>query len=78
MFALFKEEKLSRRDIINLYILIMISSGIFGFLYETIFYRIDLGHFVKRGSTFGPWIPIYVFGGLFIALITYRYRKKLL
>lgn len=76
MFSIFTDEKLSKRDIINLYILIMISSGIFGFIYETIFYRIDLGYFVKRGSTFGPWIPIYVFGGLFITLLTYKYRKK--
>lgn len=76
MFSIFKKEELSKRDIINLYILIMISSGIFGFVYETIFYRIDLGYFVKRGSTFGPWIPIYVFGGLFITLLTYKYRKK--
>ena len=54
----------------------MICSGIFGFIYETIFYRIDLGYFVKRGSTYGPWIPIYVFGGLFIYLLTYKYKKK--
>jgi len=60
----------------NLIILIMICSGIFGFIYETIFYRIDLGYFVKRGSTYGPWIPIYVFGGLFITLLTYKYRNK--
>ena len=78
MLNIFKEEKLSKRDIINLYILIMISSGIFGFVYETIFYRIDLGYFVKRGSTFGPWIPIYVFGGLFITLLTYKYKNKYL
>ena len=51
-------------------------SGIFGFIYETIFYRIDLGYFVKRGSTYGPWIPIYVFGGLFITLLTYKYKDK--
>ena len=76
MLNIFKEEKLSKRDIINLYILIMISSGIFGFVYETIFYRIDLGYFVKRGSTFGPWIPIYVFGGLFITLLTYKYKNN--
>ena len=36
--------------------------GVFGFIYEELFYRIDLGYFVKRGTTFGPWIPIYGFG----------------
>lgn len=56
--------------------LIIVLSGIFGFIYETIFYKIDLGYFVKRGTTFGPWIPIYGFGGLFIAMLTYKYKNK--
>ncbi len=73
---LFKKDNIKDRDVINLLILIMIFSGIFGFIYETIFYRIDLGFFVKRGSTYGPWIPIYVFGGLFITLLTYKYKNK--
>ena len=73
---LFKKDKIKDREVINLLILIMIFSGIFGFIYETIFYRINLGYFVKRGSTYGPWIPIYVFGGLFITLLTYKYKDK--
>ena len=76
MFSIFEKEDISKKDITNLFMLIMISSGIFGFIYETIFYRIDLGYFVKRGSTYGPWIPIYVFGGLFITLLTYKYKDK--
>ncbi len=32
------------------------NGGIFGFIYEEIFYRIDFGYFVKRGTAFGPWI----------------------
>jgi len=76
MLSIFEKEDISKRDITNLFMLIMISSGIFGFIYETIFYRIDLGYFVKRGSTYGPWIPIYVFGGLFITLLTYKYKEK--
>lgn len=73
---LFMIEKLSKRDVFNLYVLIMIGSGIFGFIYETLFYRIDLGYFVKRGNTYGPWIPIYVFGGLFITMLTYKHKEK--
>ena len=49
--------------------------GIFGFLYETLFYRIDLGYFVKRGTTLGPWIPIYAYGSFFILLFAYRFRR---
>lgn len=33
--------------------------GVFGFLYEELFYLIDLGRLVKRGSTFGPWFQIW-------------------
>lgn len=73
---IFKEEKFNLKTTINILILIFVSSGIFGFIYETIFYRIDLGYFVKRGSTFGPWIPIYAFGGILITLISYRFKNK--
>ena len=56
-------------------ILIMLLSGFFGYVYEVLFYRIDLGYFVNRGTTFGPWIPIYAVGGLLIMLISYRFKK---
>lgn len=73
---IFKEENFDVKDTICLLILIMLISGFFGFVYETIFYRIDLGYFVKRGSSFGPWIPIYVYGGLLITLLTYKFKNK--
>ena len=75
---IFKDENISLKSAFNILLLIMIFSGIFGFIYETIFYKIDLGYFVKRGSTFGPWIPLYAFGGLFITLFSYKFRKKTL
>ncbi len=70
------EENLSKQTMINLLIIILLVSGIFGFLYEEIFYFIDLGYLVKRGSTYGPWIPIYAFGGLIVTLLAYRYHEK--
>ena len=73
---IFKEENIDTKHFLCILILVMIASSIFGFIYEEIFYRIDLGYFVKRGSTFGPWIPIYFFGGGLITLISYRFRKK--
>ena len=72
----FDDEEFNKKSTINVLILIMILSAFFGFIYEMFFYKIDLGYFVKRGSTFGPWIPIYAFGGLLITLVTYRFRKK--
>ena len=55
---------------------IFVLCGIIGFIYEMLFYRIDLGYFVKRGSTFGPWIPIYGFGALLIYFIAGKFKKK--
>ena len=60
----------------NVLMLIAVFGGVFGFVYEELFYRIDLGYFVKRGSSFGPWIPIYAFGSLAITMFLYKYRKN--
>ena len=62
-------------QLINLLILIMVSSGVFGFVYELLFYRIDTGKWTKRGSTFGPWIPIYVFGGAAYTFLVYPHKE---
>lgn len=72
------EVKKENRAVRQLLLLTMVFAvgGIFGFFYEELFYRIDLGYWVKRGSTFGPWIPIYGFGALLIVLTTTRLRKK--
>lgn len=57
----------------SLFILLVFSfGGIFGFLYEEVFYYIDLGYLVKRGTTFGPWIPIYGVGAVLIVMSTYK------
>ncbi len=56
--------------------LIYVIAGIIGFIYETICVYINDGEFYKRGTTFGPWIPIYGFGCLLIYFLTVRFRKK--
>ncbi len=76
MIQVFKDEKYSLKTTLNILALVFVLSGIFGFIYEELFYRIDLGYFVKRGSTFGPWIPIYAFGGLLIIFASYRFKKN--
>lgn len=57
------------------FLLVFTIGGIFGFIYEELFYLIDLGYLVKRGITFGPWIPIYGFGAVLIVLTTNRLRR---
>ncbi len=59
----------------SFFALLFVLSGIYGFIYETLDCRIDLGYFVKRGSTYGPWIPIYAFGGILIYLLSNRLKK---
>ena len=71
-----KEYEFDKWTIAMIILLIFTFGGIFGFIYETFFYRIDLGYFIKRGTTYGPWIPIYGFGGVFITLLTYKLKKK--
>lgn len=66
----------ARRQEVYLLLLIFVIGGVFGFFYEELFYYIDLGHLIKRGSTFGPWIQIYGFGAVFIALTTKRLRRR--
>ena len=56
--------------------LIYVIAGIIGFIYETICVFINDGVFAKRGTTFGPWIPIYGFGALLMLGLTYTVRKN--
>ena len=68
--------KLPPKSRIPMLMLVFAFGGIFGFIYEEIFYRFDLGEWVKRGTTFGPWIPIYGFGALLMLGLTYKVRKN--
>ena len=58
--------------------LIIVISGIFGFIYEYIFYYFNSGmkEFYYRGGNFLPWINIYAIGSLMIYFITFRFRKS--
>ena len=58
--------------------LIVVISGIFGFIYEFIFYYFNGGmkEFYWRGGNFLPWINIYAIGSIFIYFLTYRHRKS--
>ena len=51
-------------------------AGIFGFVYETLFYVLNDGYISRRGDSFGPWIGLYGLGSLLILLLCWRLRKK--
>ena len=57
------------------FLLVFTFGGIFGFIYEELFYLVDLGYLTKRGTTFRPWIPIYGFGAVLIILVANRLQK---
>lgn len=52
--------------------------GIYGFIYEIIFYYLNSGMTTLywRGSCFGPWITIYALGSFLIYFVSYRFRKN--
>ena len=57
--------------------LIIVISGVFGWLYEFIFYFFNSGmkEFYWRGGNFLPWINIYAIGAVTIFFLTYKKRK---
>ena len=57
-----------KRTVIGIFLLTVLGAFI-GWVYEMIFYRIDLGYFIKRGHGYGPWLPIYAFGALALILL---------
>lgn len=73
-----KNHSFDRVTMIGIFCLIIVITGIFGFLYEFIFYYFNGGmkQFYWRGGNFLPWINIYATGSLMIYFLTYRYRKK--
>lgn len=58
--------------------LIIVITGVFGFLYEFIFYYFNSGmkYFYWRGANFLPWINIYATGSLMIYFLAYKKRKQ--
>lgn len=70
------EKRSDIEDFFFVLLMIGVFGAIGGFLYETVFYRLAWGYFVKRGTTFGPWIPIYGVGAIFMTLSVWRFHKN--
>ena len=53
-------------------------SGVFGYIYEFIFYYFNGGmkEFYLQGGNFLPWINIYAIGAILVFLITYKFKSK--
>lgn len=70
--------KFDKLTIIAITSLIIVISGVFGFVYEFIFYFFNGGmkEFYYRGGNFLPWINIYAIGSILIILLTFKDRLK--
>ena len=66
-------KKLSKFQEYSLYFFIF---AVFGWIMETIYSYIVLGHFTQRGFLYGPLCPIYGYGALIMILFLNRYRKS--
>ena len=73
-----KDNHLNKYQIIGIFALMIVCSGMFGWAYEVIFYYINSGfkEVYMRGGNFLPFINIYVYGSLLIFFLTYRFKDK--
>lgn len=74
--ALRSADKQERFTWFGLLMGIFVSSAVFGFIYETIFYYFNDHMLLRRGTTFLPLIQLYGWGGLLIFLVAYDLRKS--
>lgn len=73
-----KDHSFDKITMLGILSLIIVISGVFGFIYEFIFYYFNSGMktFYFRGGNFLPWINIYATGAIVIYFLTYKCRKK--
>lgn len=71
------ELKFDKLTMIGIISLIIVISGIFGFVYEFIFYFFNSGmkYFYYRGANFLPWINIYAIGACAIFFFNKKNKK---
>lgn len=73
-----QDHQFDRVTLLAIFCLIIVITGVFGWLYEFIFYFLNSGmtQFYYRGGNFLPWINIYAIGSMFIYFLTYKKRKN--
>ena len=62
-------------SVVNLIFMFFIFAFI-GWVWECAYEYYKLGIFVNRGTMYGPWIPIYGFGGLLMIVLLNRFASK--
>ncbi len=74
------EHSFDKVTMFGIFCLLIVISGVFGFIYEYIFYYFDSGmtKFYWQGGNFLPWINIYAIGAMLVYFLTYKKRKNML
>ena len=73
-----KDHNFDKSTMLGIFCLIIVISGMFGWLFEVVFYYFNSGmtEVYWRGGNFLPWINIYAIGAILIYFLTYKKRKK--
>ena len=73
-----KDHNFDKKTMLGIFCLIIVISGMFGWLYEVVFYYFNSGmtEIYWRGGNFLPWINIYAMGAILIYILTYKKRKN--
>ena len=73
-----EKQTFDKATMLGIFCLIVVITGIFGWVYEFIFYYFNDGmeYFSWQGGNFLPWINIYAIGSIIIYLLTYKCRRN--
>jgi len=70
-----QEQPLSKRDIMKLYLLLFMTGGLIGFLFEMLYNILILHQFDKPGFLYGIFLPIYGWGTMLLVVCLKRLKK---
>ena len=73
-----KNKKKTLLDKLLYYFVIFILGALTGYIYEVIFYYITLGVLNNWGILYGPWLPIYGVGAVFLSMLKPLKKNPLL
>ncbi len=58
------------------YIMFFFTFSFCGWIWEVLLHLVNYGVLVNRGTLYGPWLPIYGFGGVAILVILKKFRNN--
>lgn len=58
------------------YIFLFFAFSFIGYIWETCLKLVQTGQLVNSGTLFGPWLPIYGWGGIAVLILLKRFKNK--